>query len=77
VGEDLHPKGVVPWPNRVKLKKGEVLVSSFIIYRSRAHRDQVNKRMMKDPRMKEMMTESVPFDMKRMVYGGFKTFIHF
>jgi uncharacterized protein YbaA (DUF1428 family) len=77
VGDDLHPKGMTPWTNNVKLKKGEVLVSSFIIYKSRTHRDQVNKKMMKDPRMKEMMQEPMLFDMKRMLYGGFKTFVRF
>jgi alkaline phosphatase len=77
VGDDLHPKGMTPWTSRVKLKNGEVLVSSFVIYKSRKHRDQVNKSLMEDPKMKKLMNDPMPFDMKRMLYGGFKTFIHF
>jgi uncharacterized protein YbaA (DUF1428 family) len=77
VGDDLYPKGMTPWPRHIKLKRGEVLIGSFVIYRSRAHRDQVNKRMMKDPRMTEMMKKAMPFDLKRMLYGGFRTFVSF
>ncbi len=75
VGDDLHQKGMVPWTSRIKLKKGEVLIGSFVLYRSRTHRDQVNKKMMNHPRMKKLMNMAMPFDMKRMLYGGFKTFV--
>ena len=77
VGDDLFPEGMSPWPSHIKLKRGEVLIGSFVIYRSRSHRDQVIKKMMEDPRMKKMMNNPMPFDMKRMLYGGFKTIVRF
>jgi uncharacterized protein YbaA (DUF1428 family) len=56
----------------VKLKPGEVVVFSYITYKSRAHRDRVNKKVMADPRLKATMdTKDIPFDGKRMIYGGF------
>ena len=58
----------------VKLKEGETVVFSWITYKSRAHRDAVNKTVMADPRLKNMMDPAnSPFDMKRRIYGGFKT----
>jgi uncharacterized protein YbaA (DUF1428 family) len=76
VGDDLKVKGVVPFPRTVKLKRGETVVFSWIVFRSRAHRDSVNAKVMKDPRLQEMMDpKSMPFDTKRMVYGGFRTFV--
>jgi uncharacterized protein YbaA (DUF1428 family) len=62
------------FPRSVKLKPGETVFFSFIVYKSRAHRDRVNARVMKDERLKDMMDiPSLPFDAKRMIYGGFKT----
>jgi uncharacterized protein YbaA (DUF1428 family) len=62
--------------NNVKAKKGEAVVFSWIMYRSKAHRDAVNKKIMKDPRMDEMMKDTGPvFDAKRMAYGGFKVIV--
>jgi uncharacterized protein YbaA (DUF1428 family) len=75
IGDDLHVKGLTSWTSHIKLKKGEVLIGSFVVYRSRAHRDQVNKKMMKDPRMKELTEVPMMFDMKKMLYGGFKTIV--
>jgi uncharacterized protein YbaA (DUF1428 family) len=76
VGDDLDVKGVKTFPRQIKPKPGETVVFSWIVYRSRAHRDQVNKKVMKDPRLASMMDEkSMPFDMKRMVYGGFKVLV--
>jgi uncharacterized protein YbaA (DUF1428 family) len=72
LGDDLHSKGMTPFTRYYKLKSGEGLVGSYVLYRNRAHRDQVNKKMMSDPEMKEGM-QSIPFDMRRMCYGGFKT----
>ena len=76
VGDDLHIKGVVPFPRRIRLKRGETVVFSWIGYKSRAHRDRVNAKVMKDPRLAKMMDpKSMPFDAKRMVYGGFKILV--
>src|SRR5688572_1133894 len=62
VGEDLRAKGLTPFPKKVKLKAGEVLTSAVVGYRSRAHRDRVNERVMSDPRLKDMMKDPPPFD---------------
>ena len=72
VGDDLDVKMGQPFPKELRLKKGETVVFAWILYRSRAHRDQVNKRVMKDPRMTGMDDAEMPFDVKRMCYGGFK-----
>jgi uncharacterized protein YbaA (DUF1428 family) len=73
VGDDLDVKFGVPFTRGVKLKPGETVVFSWIVFKSRAHRDKVNAKVMKDKRMAQMMeNEPMPFDVKRMVYGGFK-----
>ena len=60
----------------VKLKPGEVVVFSWITYKSRAHRDRINAKVMKDPRLADMMDpKALPFDAKRMFFGGFKIFV--
>jgi uncharacterized protein YbaA (DUF1428 family) len=60
----------------VKPKRGETVIFSWIVYKSRAHRDKVNDKAMKDPRLARMMkTRKTPFDSKRMVYGGFKVMV--
>jgi uncharacterized protein YbaA (DUF1428 family) len=74
-GDDLAVKMGVPFPRTVKLKPGETVVFSWIAYKSRAHRDSVNKKVMKDPRLANMDMKAMPFDIKRMVYGGFKTLV--
>jgi uncharacterized protein YbaA (DUF1428 family) len=74
VGDDLKVKMGAPFPRMVKAKRGETVVFSWIVYKSRAHRDAVNARVMKDPRMTEMPKE-MPFDIKRMTYGGFKVLV--
>jgi len=76
VGDDLNPKCVgIKFPRTVRLKPGETVVFSFIVFRSRAQRDRVNARVMKDPRIANMNPESMPFDSKRMVYGGFTVLV--
>ena len=76
VGDDLHPKGVAPFPSRVRAKPGETVVFAWITFQSRAHRDRVNAKVMKDPRLAKMMdAKSMPFDVKRMLYGGFKVMV--
>jgi uncharacterized protein YbaA (DUF1428 family) len=73
VGDDLKIKMGMPFPKAIRAKSGETVVFSWIVYKSRAHRDSVNKKVMKDERIASMMDpKSMPFDMKRMAYGGFK-----
>jgi len=76
VGEDVKPGKVTSFPQSVKLKPGETVVFSWIAYKSRAHRDRVNKKVMSDPRLRGMMDPSaMPFDGKRMFYGGFSLLV--
>jgi uncharacterized protein YbaA (DUF1428 family) len=64
------------FPRGVKLKSGETVIFSWIVFKSRAHRDRVNAKVMKDPRLAKMMnTKTLPFDGKRMIYGGFKVLL--
>lgn len=70
-GDDLAVKGFVPFTKLAKCKPGETVFYSFIVYKSRAHRDKVNKAVMKDPRILAMVGKPMPFDMKRMSMGGF------
>jgi uncharacterized protein YbaA (DUF1428 family) len=76
VGDDLKIKMGVPFPKMIKTKPKETVVFSRITYKSRAHRDSVNSKVMKDSRMKNMDPKSMPFDSKRMVYGGFKILVN-
>jgi uncharacterized protein YbaA (DUF1428 family) len=72
VGEDLQVKWGTPFPRQLKLKPGETVMFSWITFKSRAHRDKVNAKVMKDPRLEKMMDpKAMPFDAKRMLYGGF------
>ncbi len=76
VGDDLTIKGMTPFTKCFPVKKGETILFSYIVYKSRAHRDRVNAKIMKDPRIAAMCDPSnMPFDMKRMAYGGFKTIV--
>ena len=73
VAEDVKPGKFTSFPQAVKLKPGEVVWFSWIMYKSRAHRDRVNAKVMKDPRLADMMDpKAMPFDGKRMFWGGFK-----
>ena len=73
VGDDLNIKNMTGFPKVVKTKAGETVVFSWIVYKSRAHRDAVNKKVMKDERIAAMMDpKDMPFDVKRMAMGGFK-----
>ena len=75
-GDDLKVKFGVPFPRMMKVKPGETVVFSYIVFKSRAHRDRVNAKVMKDPRLAKMMDpKAMPFDLKRMVYGGFKVLV--
>lgn len=77
VGDDLNTKMGVSFPKMVKKKPNETVVFSWIVYKSRAHRDKVNAKVMKDPRIAAMMAPGSPqpFDIKRMAYGGFKVLV--
>lgn len=72
VADDVKPGKLTSFPQAVKLKAGEVVVFSWIVYKSRRQRDAVNKKVMADPLMAQMDMKSMPFDGKRMVWGGFK-----
>jgi uncharacterized protein YbaA (DUF1428 family) len=74
-GDDLKTPCGVPFPRRMKLKPGETVVFSWIIFKSRADRDRVNAKVMKDPRLANMNEKEMPFDVKRMCYGGFTTLV--
>ena len=76
VGDDLQTKHGTPFQKRVKAKRGEVIVFSWIVYKSRAHRDKVNAKVMKDP---DLICDpnNMPFDFKRMAYGGFEVLVEF
>jgi uncharacterized protein YbaA (DUF1428 family) len=74
IGDDLKVKGLVPFPRAVKSKPNETTIFAWVVFKSRAHRDRVNAKVMKDPRLK-MDSTSMPFDTKRMLYGGFKVLV--
>jgi uncharacterized protein YbaA (DUF1428 family) len=88
VGDDLFPKmpdpvtskdlKAVRFPQVVKAKPGEIVIFSFIIFKSRAHRDKVNAKVFTDPNMNDpkYAIQPMPFELKRMVYGGFKTIVN-
>ncbi len=78
VGDDLSPKWAgIKFPRTVRAKPGEKVVFSFVVFKSKSHRNSVNAKVMKefmnDPKFKDM---PMPFDMKRMVYGGFKVLVN-
>jgi len=76
VGDDLAIKFGVPFPKLAKAKKGETVVFSWIVYKSKAARDSIGKKVMSDPRLAPYMTPgAMPFDMKRMSMGGFKVLV--
>jgi uncharacterized protein YbaA (DUF1428 family) len=73
VADDVKPGKHTSFPQSVKLKPAETVVFAYIVYKSRAHRDRVNAKVMKDPRLANMMDpKAMPFDGKRMFWGGFK-----
>ena len=76
VADDVKPGKHTSFPQSVKLKPGETVVFSWIVFKSRAHRDRVNAQVMKDPRLANMMDpKAMPFDAKRMFWGGFKVLV--
>jgi uncharacterized protein YbaA (DUF1428 family) len=78
VADDVKPGKVTSFPQSVKLKPNEVVVFSYIVYKSRTQRDRINKKVMKDPRLASMMDpKAMPFDGKRMFWGGFKSIVEY
>ena len=76
VADDVKPGKHTSFPQSVKLKPGETVMFSWIVFKSRAHRDRVNAKVMKDPRLAKMMDpKAMPFDGKRMFWGGFKVLV--
>lgn len=75
VGDDMAVKFGMPFPKLTKVKAGETVVFSYIVYKSKAHRNSVNKKVMKHPVIVKMMTQEPIFDDKRMAYGGFKVIV--
>ncbi len=76
VGDDLKTPMGLPFTRLAKLKPNETVFFSYIVYKSRADRDRVNKKIMKDPRMLAICDpKDMPFDIKRMAYGGFKVLV--
>jgi uncharacterized protein YbaA (DUF1428 family) len=75
VAEDVHVGEATSFPRSVQAKRGEVVVFSWIVYRSRAHRDRVNAKVLSDPWVAAMDPKDSPFDMSRMIYGGFEVIV--
>lgn len=75
VADDVSPGKHTSFPQSVRAKPGETIVFAWIRYRSRAHRDRVNAKVMADPRIAGMGPDAMPFDAKRMFWGGFKTIV--
>jgi uncharacterized protein YbaA (DUF1428 family) len=75
VADDVKPGEVTSFPQSVKLEPDETVVFAWIVYESREHRDRVNEQVMKDPRMTGVDPKSMPFDGKRMMWGGFKVLV--
>lgn len=75
VAEDVKVGKWTSFPRSVKLKPNETVIFSWITYKSRKHRDRVNAKVMKDPRIAGLDPKTMPFDAKRMIYGGFETLV--
>jgi uncharacterized protein YbaA (DUF1428 family) len=76
VGDDVKPGKLTSFPQSVKLKPGETVVFAWIVYKTKADRNRINAKVMKDPRLAAMMDpKAMPFDGKRMFYGGFKLMV--
>ena len=76
IADDVKKGKWTSFPQAVKLKPGETVIFAYVVYKSRAHRDRVNAKVMKDPQLATAMDNSnMPFDTKRMVYGGFKVLV--
>lgn len=77
IGDDVKPGKLTSFPQAVKQKTDETVAFSWIVYKSRKHRDAVNAKVMADPRIAAMDPKTMPFDAKRMIFGGFKSIVEF
>jgi len=77
IADDVKPGKLTSFPQSVKLKADETVAFSWIVYKSRKHRDTVNAKVMADPRIAAMDPKAMPFDGKRMIFGGFKSIVEF
>ncbi len=78
VADDVKPGKLTSFPQSVKLKKGEVVVFSFVTYKSRKQRDRIMAKIMKEPRFEKYMDpKNMPFDGKRMFFGGFRPIVEY
>ena len=75
LGEDLDVPAGTPFPRGIQLKRGETVLFSWVLFKSRAHRDRVNAKFVEDPRMKKLTSKDMPFDDSRMLWGGFEVFV--
>lgn len=75
VADDVNVEGVLPFPQLAGATADETVIFSYIVFESREHRDEVNARVMKDPRLASMDPATMPFDVKRMAYGGFRVLV--
>jgi uncharacterized protein YbaA (DUF1428 family) len=75
LADDVQPGKTTSFPQSVKAQDNETVVFSWITYKSREHRDEVNAKVMADPRMKDMSPDKMPFDGQRMIFGGFKVIV--
>ena len=76
VADDVQPGKLTSFPQSVRLKPSETVIFAYIVYKSRAQRDRINAKVMKDPRLANMMDpKAMPFDAKRMFWGGFKSIV--
>ncbi len=74
IADDTPDEGLTSFPELARAEAGETVVFSYIVFRSREHRDEVNAKVMADPRLKELI-DNLPFDAKRMAYGGFRVLV--
>lgn len=75
VASDLNAQGVIPFPKIIKLKEGETIIYAQVEFKSESHRNSVMKKLLADPEMMPPKDKPLPFDVKRMVYGGFKILV--
>jgi uncharacterized protein YbaA (DUF1428 family) len=76
IGDDMTAEGLTTFPELAKAGAGETVVFSYIVFRSREHRDEVNAKVMADPRLEGLCDpDNPPFDFKRMAYGGFRVLV--
>jgi uncharacterized protein YbaA (DUF1428 family) len=75
IGDDLEVEGMVPFPRQLAIAPGETVVLAWIVFASRAERDRINARVLADPRLAGLAAVAVPFDGRRMVYGGFRSLV--